>query len=88
MTKIECTHCDKSHTTTQYISFACGASHPSVTPKTLRRFVADQTILFAETDGVGSRSSPPRNGGEGFPANGLRGSVSKVKSRDGLVLVS
>lgn len=59
MTKIECTHCDKSHTTTQYISFACGASHPSVTPKTLRRFVADQTILFAETDGVGSRSSPP-----------------------------
>jgi excisionase family DNA binding protein len=44
MTKIECTHCDKAHTTTQYISMACGATYLGVSPKTLRRFITERQL--------------------------------------------
>jgi len=44
MTKVECSHCEKTHTTTQYISMACAASYLSVSSKTLRRFITDQRL--------------------------------------------
>lgn len=45
MSKVECPHCDKAHTTTQYISMACGAAYLAVSTTTLRRFIADRQLV-------------------------------------------
>lgn len=45
MPKIECPHCDKDHTPNQYISMACGAGYLSISPKTLRRFIAERKVV-------------------------------------------
>ena len=45
MTKIECPHWDKAHTSTQYIGLACGSAYLGVSTKTLRRFIAERRLV-------------------------------------------
>lgn len=45
MPRVECAQCGGIHTTTQYISMACGSTYLSVSPKTLRRFIAHRQLV-------------------------------------------
>jgi hypothetical protein len=57
MTKIECTHCEKAHTTTQYISTGVRGVLSRSEPNTLRRFIADNNLPPIEWVASGESAS-------------------------------